>query len=876
MKNKNTIDKNQIFWLIFISFISLFFAFMALGVFHRDITVPFWFEGDTTGGLMEVKNLMSGNWLYYNRNIAAPFGSEQAPLMKGYWIHAVIIKVITFFIKDVGTAINVFFLLGFPLTSITAYLCLRKLNINNIISLVLGIIYCFIPYHFQRGETHIYLSQFYLIPLACIVILYTFEGKVTNVTCKDFFDSLKSRRFILSVLICILLGFSDIYYATFFLMILGIASVYSSLNNKNIFNFIYGIILMLCVIVPLIIILIPVFFAASESQIFTNRSVQDLVPFSLKMLQMLLPIPGHRLPLFSKIREIYDASLPYVSWKYMTSLGLVMSAGFIISLICLFFDEKTKNNGLKNLGKLNLIILLLGCTGGIGEFIGVYFFSYIRAYNRLCIFIAVFSLATIGMILQKFYNQLRGKNTFLFYSFCVLLMSLGVLDQTSADYASKTDYNPFDRVYTYEISELEKMVNRDKQFVKEIENVVEDGALIMQLPIISHEKFNLFPNGKVGGLELIKPYYYSSLDKDLRWSAGDIYGGRTDDWLTFIKQLDTKQMLKIISFSGFSGIYIDSRGYDDIQLQALLQELGSILDTKPITTEDDQLYFYDMNPYISKLRGKYTKEEWAILQESSLDIDRDVVVIEEKNMKSDNESALFFSGESILHSNAVQYGPYIHLDEGRYTIRVLGEDLNYGTVDCAYSIGNKLIPLKLTSHKPSEITYEIKLEKALDNVEFRLHNDSKYDISFKKMLILGDDVAYTYFYNSPGMSYIGNYKEKTAILLKKKDRVISDEFKLDSGVYQLALLGENLEDVNLELLSEHKDKVSIELIKGRSNILLFKIIVNDSSAGMQCLIKNDTKKEQMKHASVSKIYISKGQEYGEDNELLKILCNIDR
>jgi hypothetical protein len=69
------------------------------------------------------------------------------------------------------------------------------------------------------------------------------------------------------------------------------------------------------------------------------------------------------------------------------------------------------------------------------------------------------------------------------------------------------------------------------------------------------------------------------------------------------------EALNTLVFAGFNGIYIDRYGFADrgsmitSQLQALLRE-------PPLLSKDHRLEFFDLTPFATALRAKYTSEQW--------------------------------------------------------------------------------------------------------------------------------------------------------------------------------------------------------------------------------------------------------------------------
>ena len=107
---------------------------------------------------------------------------------------------------------------------------------------------------------------------------------------------------------------------------------------------------------------------------FRLKALKESEIYGLKIIQLLLPIPDHRVSFLSEISKAYHTTAPLVNENAIASLGFVGSIGLIISLIVIFlsiFNNSilSKNNNLKLIQKLsafNLAAVLLATIGGFG------------------------------------------------------------------------------------------------------------------------------------------------------------------------------------------------------------------------------------------------------------------------------------------------------------------------------------------------------------------------------------------------------------------------------------------------------------------------------------------------------------------------------
>jgi hypothetical protein len=74
---------------------------------------------------------------------------------------------------SVGATVNIFFVLTFAAVAVSMLLVLRALGISRGVAAVIALLYTFLPYHFARGVPHLFLSAYWVVPLAGYLVLRT-------------------------------------------------------------------------------------------------------------------------------------------------------------------------------------------------------------------------------------------------------------------------------------------------------------------------------------------------------------------------------------------------------------------------------------------------------------------------------------------------------------------------------------------------------------------------------------------------------------------------------------------------------------------------------------------------------------------------------
>ncbi len=137
------------------------------------------YGADATFNLMVVRNLLDGGWVNTNSSLGAPFGQELYDFPLGTDnLNLLVLKVLAVVTRDPAVAMNLFFLLTFPAVAVAAVLVLRRLGLSRPASFAAAVLFAFVPYHFWRGETHLFLSSYVAVPLGAFLALRTIEGEL--------------------------------------------------------------------------------------------------------------------------------------------------------------------------------------------------------------------------------------------------------------------------------------------------------------------------------------------------------------------------------------------------------------------------------------------------------------------------------------------------------------------------------------------------------------------------------------------------------------------------------------------------------------------------------------------------------------------------
>lgn len=580
-----------------------------LKLWHADFNIPFIYGGDSLFTGMMIKGVINNGWYLNNNFVGMPIGTNLYDFPMADNFSFLIIKLLSLFASNYGLIINLFFLLTFPLTTLTSLYVFRHFKVSYPNSIVGSLLFTFLPYHFLRGESHLFLAAYYIIPLMVLVILWVYSETPLLFkqagSAKKFRLDLLSPKSIVSIVICLLVSSTGVYYAFFACFFLIIVGVSASFNRKRLNHLLAAVFLMLTIAIGAIVNVSPtivyqhVYGKNAEAVL---RSPVESEILAMKINQLILPINGHRVSKLAAVRALYDTHAPLVNENGFSSLGFIGSLGFLVMLSMLFYwsEGSIDSNLLIRLRDLNISALLLSVVSGFGSLVALVI-PQIRAYNRISVYIAFFSLFAVVLILEKLfckYVKLK-RHLFIYCGLLGIVLFIGIMDQTSPGFVPTYDWNKAE--YT-----------NDANFVKQIEANLPKDSMIFQLPYANFPEYTSVQ--RIGEYELLKGYLHSNT---LRWSYGAMKGREGALWQKHVAAEPLNEMVNTLALAGFNGIYLDRYGYVDEGAE-IESKLANILETKPLISSNNRLAFYSMTEYNQKLRKQLSEREWDYRRDQAL------------------------------------------------------------------------------------------------------------------------------------------------------------------------------------------------------------------------------------------------------------------
>jgi hypothetical protein len=584
---KAAFDYRELVAYLVVAVLALGIGAFGLQVWKADLHVPFTYQADAMLNGMLVKTSVEHGWIQSNPTIGLPGQMDLADFPFGETLDFAVIKVISLFARDWALSMNLFFLLTFPLTAVLAMWPLRRLGIGVWPAGVTALIYSILPYHLTRGESHLGLAAYFLVPPMVLVCLWCMRDEpllFTGHGAKKWQLKLRDPEAIIAIVICALTAFGGIYYAFFACFFLFVAGAIAALRRGN-WQLLVSAVVLIAVIVGFgVINLSPSLIyhrLHGDNPAASVRNPGQAEIYALKIDQLFLPVDGHRIPKFAAIKALYHQGVAQIN-RYLDNeavvtnpLGIVGVLAFLLVVFMPFVGEPVRRwfgakrfEMAQQLGQLQLLGLLLGTVGGFGAMVA-FVLPQIRSYNRIVVFLAFFGAVVLAFALDRMMARAKsaaGRAAWMIA--LVLLLAFAVFDQTSP--ALVPPYADNNAAYA-----------SDATYVASLEHTLPSNAAVFQLPYMPFPE----PGGPLVNMpdyEPLRGYLHSTT---LRWSYGAQKGRAADAWQRQVASAPVAQMVAELKSAGFSAVWVDRNGYEDGG-EAVEAQLASVTSSTPIVSPD--------------------------------------------------------------------------------------------------------------------------------------------------------------------------------------------------------------------------------------------------------------------------------------------------
>ncbi len=568
-----------------------------LRLWEADLAVPLCDQGDSLCAQAWMKSILEHGWFLHNPDLGAPWGSDLYDFPMADDVHFFTIRLLCMFVRAPGMLFNLYVFLQFPLIACSACFVMRQLGIDSSLALVGSILYAFLPFHLFRGMSHVFLASYYLVPLQVLMVIRLGQGPI-----RDNRPPLRRRLmgFLGLLLFCFIVGGAGIYNAFFGCFFVLLAGIYALLQGRGWTSLQKAGFICVTTCAAVLVHLAPQMSYLLHNGLNPEaviRSSSEAEVLGLKLAHLLLPVSGHRDAYFAQLKDRYLSGGILNNENRDASLGLLGSAAFLFLLIHLLRRKSDQQNSqrraLDTLAIVNLGAILLGTIGGFGVLFSLFISSWIRAYNRISVFVAFFAFAGAALAIDPLVRHLANRpwGRLLSIGASIGLLSFGIWDQTCPDMAPNYESLASNRL-------------SDAAFVGALERDLTPGAMVFQLPYLIYPEAMSF--GRCEAYDHLKPYLVSH---SLRWSFGGFRGRPADALVHMLSSLEPVKMLRTLVLMGFEGLVIDRFGYDD-RAAGLERTLSALLGQSPQISNDGRWSSFTLDGFKAKLKTQISEGHW--------------------------------------------------------------------------------------------------------------------------------------------------------------------------------------------------------------------------------------------------------------------------
>jgi len=576
---KSGLIKDLITLLILILVVTSVFLYVYSGFAHglQFPLAPMY--GDTVFVLEVFKQVESGHWMS-DSLLGAPYGSDWADIPVMFWGHLAIIWLCIKCTSNLFAAFNVTFLVFMALAVLSMYYVARKMSLSRTSSAVAALFFSIQPFVFMRFPNHFFLLGFYWVPLLVLVAWQVASGAMRKGQQGDSWQKRVRKGHLWGALIITLpaVFVTGPYYAFYAALLIMTASVYAYISRNDRLSFCLGFGLALMIAVGFASSLLPNILYWNQHgrmSVIANRSAPESEIYGLKLKHLLLPSPYHRLPSFQKVTLLAEYDFPLENENASAKLGAWGALGFLFLLFSFMFKRyKDNRDSIRTdiLGLFVVVLLLYANVGGFSSLFATFISPQLRGHSRVLVLLAVLAFLAGSWLVELFIKRIRsGWRKALSWGVLSLGLVLAFLDVVPPQRV------PIEKhLFVKSIDNLAVMLN-------DMDKIFPRGAAFLQLP------FSGFPEvPPSNNMEAYDHFWPRMLSDHFKWSFGLMKSSWQSQVVKQLSQMPCQQMALYLKAFGYSGIWLNRRGFSD-DGQQMVSDLQAVFG-HAVAVSGDGLY----------------------------------------------------------------------------------------------------------------------------------------------------------------------------------------------------------------------------------------------------------------------------------------------
>ena len=504
----------------------------------------------------------TGSLSLFEPNLGYPNGQDWSHFPVLDTVNRLELAVLNLFFDPV-TAVNVLYVLSFPLIAIVMYGVLRNFHVMRILAVFGGVSLSLIGYHFDYE--HPFLGNYWLVPVG--VVWLAIVSNADSVLSRR----LTSRQYVgVGLAIALVVGLQNPQYVVFFSLIGLVGAAVADkrtpralrLRTRMFILAVPGIVLLTTLALGRVLRQVP---AVTSS---TDRPVVDSYVWAGKFFS-LLTVPGESLlsglPFNTRLLQAQETT----DW---TGVSAVMSAPIAASMVVVIgaalilvsgFHVRSPSwtaavAGVRPWAVSWLTAAAFFVTGGMGVVFAALVYPQVRGWARISVILAAVALTATLILASAVLRLMKVRRTAASTALTLAIsvfMSILFLDQFTAKYPIQVDSKTLPA-----LNDLLDSSSPD----------VAGGCPVLNLPLMYFPE--AIPAGSMNSYDHLLPYLVSSQE---RFSYGAVRGQLGSRWTDHLPTRPEALALRAAE-EGFCALLVDSNGLDENSpsLEQFEQSLG--------------------------------------------------------------------------------------------------------------------------------------------------------------------------------------------------------------------------------------------------------------------------------------------------------------
>jgi phosphoglycerol transferase len=490
---------------------------------------------------------MLGSWVSLkDQSLGAPFHANYQHGFPPEDLHVLITRILVNVTQNQFFAVNAQYLLGFGLSAVTFFWLCRKMRLPNSSSLILGISFTFLPFHFVRFEYgHLALADYFMVPIGIWVLVSEF----LRITRTDQTNGYQNSTLTNSLLLSGLVGTAGAYFAFYFALFAISLSLlpwilsqrsYKSRAHLTMRN-----------------LLISVSFMASTigHEVWTmlsrvpgdvsERYPAESLAFGGSLTRLLIP-SGIWLP--EKLQKIITREqFEWTATSATAAVGVCVAIVWVIQNISRVHVKRTVNPFRESVIYLMVIAISLYATSGLGYIFASVISPTFRAWNRMSLFISAFALLVVGIWIAEILKQRETwKNRSALTLFLILVLVTQLVPLRNMGIVHEPD------------GMTEMSINEIRTAARTLESETDIGCSFLQYPIL--RAFSADAKYELAGSD---QYWLPFFLPKRRWSYGAPALTKEGEFWTDASKGGVTELYEVAKKLEFCGVVVYGDAFSD-------------------------------------------------------------------------------------------------------------------------------------------------------------------------------------------------------------------------------------------------------------------------------------------------------------------------